>query len=31
MRHRVAREVDVHNGADALNDGTLTHIQIPKK
>jgi hypothetical protein len=28
--HRVAWKVDIHNGADTLNDGTLTHIQIPK-
>jgi hypothetical protein len=30
LGHRVARELDVHHGADALNDRTLTHRQIPK-
>src|SRR5574343_371008 len=31
LGHRVARELDVHDGADALNNGTLTHIQNPQK
>ena len=27
LGHLFARELDVHNRADALNDGTLTHVE----
>src|SRR5690606_40953930 len=30
LGHRFARELDVHHGADALNDRTLTHRHILK-
>jgi hypothetical protein len=28
LGHRITRELDVHHGADALNDRTLTHRHI---